>query len=105
IGYHRDSYRDREDPELRITVDRDIRWREENPDLRSGRGGDLLLPENMRIIELKVQGAMPLWLARALDENRIRPATFSKYGNAFRRNTQPELFALLEGGFLPYDAL
>ena len=101
IGYHRDSVRGVEDPELRITVDRDIRWRDQNPDIRSGNGGTWLLPPEMRIIELKVHGSMPLWLSQALDKNKIRPATFSKYGNAFRQRTQPELYELLAGGFQP----
>ena len=101
IGYHRDSVCGVEDKELRITVDRDIVWREEDPGILSGRDGRRLLPQNMRIIELKVHGSVPLWLCHALDENKIKPATFSKYGNAFRQNTQPELFELLSGGFLP----
>lgn len=99
IHYHRDSYCGTDDPEIRITIDRDIRWREDRLDIREGDDGTDLLPEGMRILEMKVQGSMPLWLSSALDENRIRPTSFSKYGNAFRQNTQSAYYAFLIGGF------
>ena len=44
-----------------------------------------LLPEGNTILEIKVQDAMPLWLARILDEGRIYKNSFSKYGEAFRQ--------------------
>jgi len=99
IFYHRDSVVGVEDPEIRITVDRDIRWRDWDTDVRLGNYGNDLIPTNLRIIELKVHGSMPLWMVHALSAQSIRPATFSKYGNAFRQNTQPEFFQLLARGF------
>ena len=99
IFYHRDSVIGVEDAEIRITVDRDIRWRDTDTDVRLGNYGRDLLPPHMRIIELKVHGSMPLWMVHALSAQQIKPATFSKYGNAFRQNTQPELFEILSGGF------
>ena len=34
-------------------------------------------------MKIKTEGAMPLWLSRALDENGIFPTSFSKYGTAY----------------------
>jgi hypothetical protein len=34
-------------------------------------------------MEIKTDGAMPLWLSHALDELKIYPTSFSKYGRAY----------------------
>ena len=44
-----------------------------------------LLDEGWAILEVKVQGAMPLWLSAALSEGKIFKSSFSKYGEAYRR--------------------
>ena len=54
-------------------------------DLRVSMDGEPLLPEGYSILEVKVQGAMPLWLSGILDEGRIFKSSFSKYGEAFRQ--------------------
>lgn len=83
IFYERDSFRGREDPELRLTFDREIRWRTEQLDLSAGVYGELLLPEEKQLLEVKIPGAMPLWLAQAMSECGIRRTSFSKYGRAY----------------------
>lgn len=57
----------------------------DNLDLRISMDGEPLLPEGYSILEVKVQGAMPLWLARILDEGKIYKTSFSKYGEAYKR--------------------
>ncbi len=47
--------------------------------------GELLLPEGWSILEIKVQGAMPLWLSAILNEGGIYRNSFSKYGEAYRK--------------------
>jgi hypothetical protein len=47
--------------------------------------GKALLPEGWTILEVKVQGAMPLWLAKVLSEGKIYQSSFSKYGEAYKR--------------------
>ena len=71
-------------PNLRLTFDAAVRYRDTDLALAAGTAGKLLLPENTTILEIKTDGAMPLWLARALDECAIRPASFSKYATAYR---------------------
>lgn len=80
IAYEREAYAGTENPALRVTFDQNIRWRASELDLRAGDQGEALLPGGHILMEVKIPGAAPLWLARALSENRVYPASFSKYG-------------------------
>jgi hypothetical protein len=42
-------------------------------------------------MEIKTEGAMPLWLAHLLDEMRIFPTSFSKYGRAYLNELEKKL--------------
>ena len=83
LSYERDSWKGREEPSLRLTLDRDILWRTEALDLRRGAWGEPLLEPNQVLMEVKISNAAPLWLAEALSENGIFPVSFSKCGRAF----------------------
>lgn len=93
IGYDRAAYAGREDPALRITFDRNIRWRTRQLDLRAGDHGDPVLPEERIIMEIKIPQAVPLWLARALDRIEAYPAGFSKIGSCYRLHLAQKVFA------------
>lgn len=86
IGYDRTALRGRDDPELRITFDTGLRCRLERLDLRLGDDGEPLLPPDAVLMEVKLPGAAPLWLARLLSENGIFPTSFSKYGTLYREH-------------------
>ena len=83
------------DRELRITFDRDIAYTPYHEAAGDGDGRILgasqssqpgqLLGEGEALMEIKSVGAYPLWLAEALSELEIKPASFSKYGEAFKR--------------------
>lgn len=83
ISYERDAYCG--DGGLRMTFDEQILFRREDLDLRQGVYGEALLPEDCCILEIKTLGAMPLWLANALDHIQAWPGSFSKYGAAYCR--------------------
>lgn len=83
LFYTRTAYFDTFDPELRITVDKDLLWRREDLDLTLGAYGERIIDENQRLLEIKISGAFPLWLAHTLSELNIFPTSFSKYGRAF----------------------
>ena len=83
LSYERDSWKGREDPSLRLTLDREILWRTEALDLRRGAWGEPLLEPDQVLMEVKISNAAPLWLAEALSENGIFPISFSKCGRAF----------------------
>ena len=86
IAYEREAYFDAENPLLRITFDTNVRARDTDCRLEHGHDGDYLLPEDAILMEIKTDGAMPVWLARALSECSILPTRFSKYGTAYLRN-------------------
>ncbi len=70
-------------PNLRLTFDTGVRYRETELELSAGSHGTRLLPDDTVLMEVKTDGAMPLWLAHALDRHRLYPASFSKYGTAY----------------------
>lgn len=84
IFYDRRAYHANDDPELRLTLDRNIRYRRDELDLRSGTNGILLKNQPNCIVEIKSVGAIPLWLAHILTELSLFPGSFSKYGTAYR---------------------
>lgn len=85
IAYDREAYAAADGGELRITFDTSLRARSNDLDLRAGDHGILLLDKDFYLMEIKVPGAAPLWLARLLSENRIFSTSFSKYGAYYKK--------------------
>ena len=84
IIYYRTAYYE-PDGDLRLTIDCNPRYRTEELNLQTSMEGTPLLPEGWTILELKVQDAMPLWLAEILSQGKIYKSSFSKYGEAYRQ--------------------
>ena len=85
-----------DDPELRITFDERIRWRETDLDLCAGSEGEPLTEEGQVLMELKIPQAAPLWLARLLSDEQLFPTGFSKYGTAYKDHILQELFEVTQ---------
>ena len=85
VAYDRIALTCDEHPDLRITFDENVRCRGDELDLRLGAHGELLLPEGHCIMEIKADGAMPMWLVRKLSEMQVFKTSFSKYGTYFMR--------------------
>ncbi|MCR5255940.1 MAG: polyphosphate polymerase domain-containing protein [Acetatifactor sp.] len=83
ISYEREAFYGKEDRELRITLDENILYREDDLSLASKPYGKSLLKKDTYLMEIKVAGAMPLWLVKALSELKIYRTSFSKYGFAY----------------------
>ena len=83
VSYERDAFFVRDLPALRITLDQSVRYRADDLDLTLGDYGRILLPPEFTLMEIKTDGAMPLWLSHALDECGIFPTSYSKYGTAY----------------------
>ena len=90
IFYHRIALVGKDDPELRITFDGNIRWRQHDLDLSHDTHGRRLLDDDIFVMEIKCRGALPLWLTAALDEARAYPTGFSKYGTAYKQTLTME---------------
>ncbi len=88
LACEREAWFDEAQPDLRLTFDRGIRYRESALSLSAGAAGIRLLPEDAVLLEIKTAGAMPLWLADALDAEGILPGRFSKYGAAYTRSLE-----------------
>lgn len=84
IFYRRLAFYDEKDPNVRLTFDSDILFRDTELDLKNGIYGELILPDGMCLMEIKTAGAMPLWTADMLSRLKIYPASFSKYGTAYK---------------------
>ncbi len=69
--------------DLRLTIDFNPRYRMDDLRLTGDMDGIPLTREGDSILEIKVQGAMPLWLTAILDEGRICKSSYSKYGEAY----------------------
>lgn len=67
----------------RLTVDLNPRYRIDDLNMSHGSEGVPLLGPGMAILEIKVNGAMPLWLSKVLSEGLIYKRSFSKYGYAY----------------------
>ncbi len=88
IAYDRTAFYSRTDRELRITFDRNVRFRTQNLDLSKGHYGERILDAGLCIMEIKALSAMPLWLTSALGKLGVFPGTFSKYGTAYQLTEQ-----------------
>ena len=96
IAYDRTAFYSKTDHELRITFDRNVRFRTDNLDLGKGHYGERILDRELCIMEIKALSAMPLWLTEALNELKVFPGSFSKYGTAYQLTEQRK--KSLQGG-------
>lgn len=85
ISYKRIAFFGKRDRDFRLTIDREILVRRESPGIDQGEGGRLLLEQDDRLMEIKVRGAIPCWLAEALAAEGLRRTSFSKYGAEYSR--------------------
>ncbi len=83
LAYDRQAFYGRDDPDLRLTFDTNIRWRQDRLRLTEEPDGRLLVPEDTVMMEIKTTTALPLWLTALLNEEKIYKSSFSKYGTAY----------------------
>ena len=88
ISHDRYSMKGLEDKKVRVTVDSNIRFRDYDVDLTLGRHGWPLLQEGKVIMEIKVPGQYPTWLAAILNKYGLVEQSFSKYGKAYLKASE-----------------
>lgn len=88
VAYERDAYYVKDMPNLRLTFDSNVRYRTDELDLCRGSDGKRIIGDDEYILEIKTDGAMPLWLSHALSKLSIYPSSFSKYGYSYRSHTE-----------------
>ncbi len=84
LFYDRIAYYSKDDKEVRLTFDTNIRYRMKDFDMSKGDFGRVILDESEMLLEIKTPGAMPLWLTDALNDMKIYPTSYSKYGTAYK---------------------
>ena len=71
---------------IRITIDQNLVYRDENVNLFSGNQGAPLLDDNTVIMEIKAPGNKPQWLQNILDKYGLIEHKFSKYSCAYHKS-------------------
>ncbi len=86
LSYEREAYFDPGGTDLRLTLDRNILYREDHLSLGFGAYGTPILPPGATLLELKTSGGIPLWLSHFLNREQLRKTSFSKYGEAYTQS-------------------
>lgn len=82
--YDRTAYV-QDDSDLRITFDKNVRYRIDKLDLCSSLDGECLFDDSTIIMEIKASRPYPKWLISILNQNKIYKTSFSKYGTAYKK--------------------
>lgn len=90
LSYEREAYYCLDGTDFRVTFDDNILARRTELSLCSEPYGERLIENGLVLMELKCSGGIPLWMARALSEERIYKTSFSKYGTAYQKYIFPE---------------
>lgn len=93
ISYQRSAFFGKDDKDFRLTFDRQITTRRYDLTLACGSYGDQIIQQSQHLMEVKIIGAMPLWLAHSLSALGIYKTSFSKYGRGFRDYTLDKMSA------------
>lgn len=70
--------------DLRITFDKNIRYRQDGLRLDKDLSGIPMLEDNQVLMEIKTGYALPLWLVKSFSEYQIYKTNFSKIGQAYK---------------------
>lgn len=85
LSYEREAYYFKDDKQIRITFDTNIKYRTENVNLLPSISDIKLLSNNLVLMELKVPFSIPYDLAKYLSSEKIFKTPFSKYGTAYKQ--------------------
>lgn len=88
LSYERLAYFAKNDNDLRITIDTNIKTDRKNLSLNRLNIGDKLLDDGNYLMEIKSSKSMPMWLVNALSAYEIYPTSFSKYGTEYKNYLQ-----------------
>ena len=84
IAYDRDAWFCQAEPDVRITFDKNLAFREHDLDLSKEADNIVFTGPEERLMEIKTNGTYPLWLARLLWETQAKRIHYSKYGFVYQ---------------------
>lgn len=85
LAYDRIAYFEKNNKDLRISFDMNIRSRRYDLALEKGDHGDLLFSDDVYVMEIKTSLAKPLWLTHMLTDLGLKRNSFSKYGTEYKK--------------------
>lgn len=85
LSYDRYAFFEKNDGDFRVTFDTNITTRRGDVRLESGSYGNRLLPQNIYLMEIEINGSVPMWFTSCLSDLKIYPVSFSKYGTEYKR--------------------
>lgn len=85
LAYDRKALFCKNNRDLRITFDTNIRSRRYDLKLEQGDYGEPLVMDGRWLMEVKAEKTVPVWLAKMLSEHRMFRTSFSKYGNEYKK--------------------
>ncbi len=88
ICYDREALFATDESGIRITFDKNILYRTEELTLDKHTRGIPVLDSEQCILELKTGPSVPIWVTEILTELKIYPASFSKYGVAYKKHSE-----------------
>lgn len=85
IAYDRIAYFEKDNHDLRISFDTNIRTRRSNLQFEMKDCESRILNDDVYLMEIKTSLAKPLWLTYMLNELDIKRCSFSKYGTEYKQ--------------------
>lgn len=85
VMYDRLSYYLKEDEQIRITFDFNLRYRTDMVDFKLGDSGHRFFNEDIVIMEVKTLGSLPIWFVKLMNSFKFYPTSFSKYGEIYKK--------------------
>lgn len=83
IAYHRKAYAGKEEADVRITFDTDIRYRIDDLSMCCNGREKAISTQDSVLMEVKLSHRYPLWLSQILSEMHLHRESFSKYGTIY----------------------
>ncbi len=90
LAYDRLSYKCLEDTSVRITFDTNIRSRFDNLSLEDTESNEYYFKDKMYLMEIKASDKYPLRICKLLDDLKLYPVSFSKYGSVYKQFKESE---------------
>ncbi|UQZ34076.1 molecular chaperone [Paenibacillus sp. PK3_47] len=85
LSYDRKALFCKNNRDLRITFDTNIRSRRCDLNMEHGTYGELLMEPGQWLMEVKAEKTIPVWLSKMLSEHQMYRTSFSKYGNEYKK--------------------
>lgn len=85
LSYDRKALFCKNNRDLRITFDKNIRSRRCDLKMEHGIYGELLMEPGQWLMEVKAEKTIPVWLSKKLSEHQMYRTSFSKYGNEYKK--------------------